>query len=44
VFTVAILTSGPNDLTRLVHDRMPVVLKPGGEGAAPTRSCPTPNR
>jgi putative SOS response-associated peptidase YedK len=27
VFTVAILTTEPNDLTRPVHDRMPVILK-----------------
>jgi putative SOS response-associated peptidase YedK len=28
VFTVAILTTTPNDLTREVHDRMPVILRP----------------
>ena len=31
VFTVAILTTTPNDLTREVHDRMPVILKPEAE-------------
>jgi putative SOS response-associated peptidase YedK len=31
VFTVAILTTVPNDLTRTVHDRMPVILKPESE-------------
>ena len=31
VFTVAILTTTPNDLTREVHDRMPVILKPQAE-------------
>ena len=31
VFTVAILTTEPNDLTRPVHDRMPVILKPDDE-------------
>jgi putative SOS response-associated peptidase YedK len=33
VFTVAILTTTPNDLTRQVHDRMPVILKPEAEAA-----------
>jgi hypothetical protein len=33
VFTVAILTTTPNDLTRTVHDRMPVILKPEDEAA-----------
>jgi putative SOS response-associated peptidase YedK len=28
VFTVAILTTTPIELTRTVHDRMPVILKP----------------
>ena len=31
VFTVAILTTRPNDLTREVHDRMPVILTPETE-------------
>jgi putative SOS response-associated peptidase YedK len=31
VFTVAILTTTPNDLTRTVHDRMPVILTPDAE-------------
>jgi putative SOS response-associated peptidase YedK len=31
VFTVAILTTTPNDLTRPFHDRMPVILKPEDE-------------
>ena len=31
VFTVAILTTTPNDLTRPVHDRMPVILRPQDE-------------
>jgi putative SOS response-associated peptidase YedK len=31
VFTVAILTTTPNDLTRTVHDRMPVILTPEAE-------------
>jgi putative SOS response-associated peptidase YedK len=31
VFTVAILTTTPNDLTQTVHDRMPVILKPEDE-------------
>ena len=31
VFTVAILTTTPNDLTREVHDRMPVILRPEAE-------------
>jgi putative SOS response-associated peptidase YedK len=31
VFTVAILTTAPNDLTWTVHDRMPVILKPEAE-------------
>jgi putative SOS response-associated peptidase YedK len=31
VFTGAILTTTPNDLTRTVHDRMPVILKPEAE-------------
>jgi putative SOS response-associated peptidase YedK len=31
VFTCAILTTTPNDLTRTVHDRMPVILKPEAE-------------
>jgi putative SOS response-associated peptidase YedK len=30
---VAILTTTPNDLTRAVHDRMPVILKPEDEAA-----------
>ena len=30
-FTVAILTTTPNDLTREVHDRMPVILRPEAE-------------
>jgi putative SOS response-associated peptidase YedK len=30
-FTVVILTTTPNDLTRQVHDRMPVILKPDDE-------------
>jgi putative SOS response-associated peptidase YedK len=33
VFTVAILTTEPNDLCRAVHDRMPVILKSEDEGA-----------
>lgn len=33
VFTVAILTTTPNDLTRTVHDRMPVILRPEAEAA-----------
>jgi putative SOS response-associated peptidase YedK len=33
VFTVAILTTTPNDLTRPVHDRMPVILRPEAEAA-----------
>jgi len=33
VFTVAILTTTPNDLTRPVHDRMPVILRPEDEAA-----------
>src|SRR5450755_2805418 len=31
VFSVAILTTTPNELTRTVHDRMPVILKPEDE-------------
>jgi putative SOS response-associated peptidase YedK len=31
VFTVAILTTTPNDLCRQVHDRMPVILRPEAE-------------
>jgi putative SOS response-associated peptidase YedK len=31
VFTVAILTTTPNDLCRAVHDRMPVILRPEAE-------------
>jgi putative SOS response-associated peptidase YedK len=31
VFTVAILTTTPNDLARQVHDRMPVILRPDDE-------------
>jgi putative SOS response-associated peptidase YedK len=31
VFTVAILTTTPNDLTRSVHDRMPVIRRPEDE-------------
>ena len=30
-FTVAILTTEPNEITREVHDRMPVILKPEDE-------------
>lgn len=30
-FTVAILTTEPNELTKTVHDRMPVILKPADE-------------
>jgi len=33
VFTVSILTTTPNDPTRQVHDRMPVILKPDAEVA-----------
>ena len=33
MFTVAILTTTPNDLTRQVHDRMPVILRPEAEAA-----------
>ena len=33
VFTVAILTTTPNDLARQVHDRMPVILRPEAETA-----------
>ena len=31
VFTCAILTTAPNDLTLTVHDRMPVILRPEAE-------------
>jgi putative SOS response-associated peptidase YedK len=31
VFTFAILTTTPNDLTRTVHDRMAVILRPEAE-------------
>jgi len=31
VFTVTILTTAPNDLTRSVHDPMPVILQPEAE-------------
>ena len=31
MFTVAILTTTPNELTRQVHDRMPVILRPEAE-------------
>jgi putative SOS response-associated peptidase YedK len=30
-FTVAILTTEPNELTKTVHDRMPVILRPDDE-------------
>jgi putative SOS response-associated peptidase YedK len=33
VFTVAILTTTPNDLTKEGHDRMPVLLRPEAEAA-----------
>jgi putative SOS response-associated peptidase YedK len=33
VFTVAILTTTPNDLCKQVHDRMPVILRPDAEAA-----------
>lgn len=33
VFTVAILTTTPNDLARTVHDWMPVMLNPDAEAA-----------
>jgi putative SOS response-associated peptidase YedK len=33
VFTVAVLTTTPNDLTRPVRDRMPVILRPEDEEA-----------
>ena len=32
-FTVAILTTEPNELTKAVHNRMPVILKPDDEAA-----------
>jgi putative SOS response-associated peptidase YedK len=34
VFTVAILTTTPNDLTREVHDRRPVILRPEAEATS----------
>jgi putative SOS response-associated peptidase YedK len=33
VFSCAIITTAPNELTREVHDRMPVILARGDEGA-----------
>jgi putative SOS response-associated peptidase YedK len=31
VFTVAVLSTTPSELTRQVHDRMPVILRPEAE-------------
>ena len=44
VFTVAILTTEPNDLCRAVHDRMPVILKPEAEAAWLDPSVDNPDK
>ena len=44
VFTVAILTTEPNDLTREVHDRMPVILRPEAEATWLDPAVENPDR
>ena len=44
VFTVAILTTTPNDLCRAVHDRMPVILTPEAEAAWLDPTIDNPDR
>jgi putative SOS response-associated peptidase YedK len=44
VFSVAIVTTTPNDLTRQVHDRMPVILKPEVEAAWLDTSLTDPDK
>src|SRR5262245_9585226 len=46
LFTVAIVTTTPNELTATVHDRMPVILSRGDEAAwlDPGRRHCSPNR
>jgi putative SOS response-associated peptidase YedK len=44
VETLAILTTGPNDLLAPIHDRMPLILPPGEYGLWLDRSVRAPER